>query len=56
MILSHRKFNDDICARFLFITKNVVISFMKEYRGPTLSLPYDVIDDVIIMKKNFFFA
>ena len=48
MILTHRKFND-ICARFLVIMKNVVISFIKEY----LRLPCDVIDDVVIMKKLF---
>ena len=54
MILMHRKFNDDIFARFLVIMKNVVISFIKEYRAPTLGLPCDVIDDVIIIKeKNF---
>ena len=53
MILIHRKFNDDIFARFLVIRKNVVISFIKEYRGPTLRLPCDVIDDVITF-KNFF--
>ena len=52
MILMHRKFNDDIFARFLVIMKNVLISFIKEYRGPTLRLPYDVIDDVIVMKHN----
>ena len=46
----HRKFCDDICARFLVIMKNVVISFTKEYRGPTLRPPCDVIDDMIIMK------
>ena len=53
MILTHRKFNDDIFARFLVIMKNV-ISLIKEYRGPTLRLTCDVIDDIIIMKKNFF--
>ena len=53
MILMHRKFNDDIFARFLVIMKNVVISFIKEYRGPTLRPPCDVIDDVIIMKILF---
>ena len=37
----------------LFIMKNVVISFIKDYRGPTLRPPCDVIDDVIIMKKLF---
>ena len=47
----HMKFNDDIFARFLVIKKNVVISFIKEYRGPILRRLCDVIDDVIIMKK-----
>ena len=50
MIHTHRKFNDDIFARCLVIMKNVIISFIKEYRGPTLKPPCDVIDDVIIMK------
>ena len=45
----HRKFCDDIFACFLVIMKNVVISFIKEYRGPTLRPPCDVIDHVIIM-------
>ena len=49
----HRKFNDDIFARCLVIMKNVVISYTKEYRGPTLRPPCDVIDDVIIMKILF---
>ena len=53
MIPMHRKFNDDIFARFLVIMKNVVISFIKEYKGPTLRPPYDAIDDVIIMKILF---
>ena len=53
MKLMHRKFNDDIFAHFLVITKNV-ISFIEEYRGPTLKLPYDIIDDVIITKITFF--
>ena len=52
MIHMHRKFNDDIFARFLVIMKNV-ISFIKEYRGPTLRPPCDVIDNVIIMKILF---
>ena len=50
MIHMHRKFNDDIFARCLVIMKNVIISFIKECRGPTLRPPCDVIDDVIIMK------
>ena len=53
MIHMHRKFNDDIFASFLVIMKNVVISFIKEYRGPTLRPPCDAIDDVIIMKILF---
>ena len=54
MIPMHRKFNDDIFAWALVIMKNAVISFIKEYRGPTLRPPCDVIDDVIIMKSTFF--
>ena len=50
MIHMHMKFNDDTFARFLVMMKNVVISYIKEYRGPTLRPPCDVIDDVIIMK------
>ena len=50
MIPMHRKFNDDIFARLLIIMKNVVISFIKEYRRPNLRPPCDVFDDVIIMK------
>ena len=49
----HRKFNDNIFARYLLIMKNVIISFIKEYRGPILRPACDVIDDVIIMKKLF---
>ena len=52
MIPMHRKFVD-IFDRFLVIMKNVVISFIKEYRGPTLRPPCDVIDDVIIVKLLF---
>ena len=51
MIHMHRKFNDDIFGRFL-VMKNV-ISFIKEYKGPILRPPCDVIDDVIIMKILF---
>ena len=43
-----RKFNYDIFARCLVIMKNVVISYIKEYRGPTLWPPCDVIDDIIM--------
>ena len=38
---------------FLVIMKNVVISFIKEYRGPNSRPPGDVIDEVIIMKNTF---
>ena len=54
MLHMHRKFYDDIFARCLVIMKNVIISFIKEYRGPTLRPPCDVIDDVIIMKILLF--
>ena len=53
MIPMHRKFNDDIFARFLVVMKNVVIKFIKEYRGTTLRPSCDVMDDVIIMKILF---
>ena len=36
---------------FLVIMKNGVISFIKEYGGPTLRPTCDVIDDFIIMKN-----
>ena len=48
-----RKFND-ILVHFLVIMKNVFISFIKEYREPTLRSPCDAIDD-ITMKNTFFF-
>ena len=48
-----RKFIDDVFARFLVIMKNVAISFIKEYIGTNWRPPWDVIDDVIIMKKTF---
>ena len=51
------KFNAAIRARFSVIMENVVISFIKEYRGLTLRPPcgvIDVIDDVIIMINTFF--
>ena len=37
---------------FFFVIKNVVISFIKEYRRPNLSPACDVIDDVIVMKNT----
>ena len=54
MIHMHRKFYDEIFACCIVIMKNVIISFIKEYSGPTLRSPCDVIDDVIIMKILFF--
>ena len=54
MLHMHRKLNDDIFARCLVIMKNVIISFIKKYREPTLRPPCDVIDDVIIMKILLF--
>ena len=33
MIPMYEKFNDDICFRFLVIMKDVLISFIKEYRA-----------------------
>ena len=53
MIITHSKFDDDWFARFLVIMKNLVILIIKEYSGPILRLPCDVIDDVSIMKKTF---
>ena len=52
MIPMHTKFNDDVFVRYLVIVK-IVISFIKEYRGPILRPPCDVIDDVIIVKNSF---
>ena len=49
----YSKFNDDIFVHFLVIMKNVLISFIKEYRGPTLRPQCDIIDDVITMKNIF---
>ena len=53
MIHMHRKFNDDIFVRCLVFMKNVIILFLREYRGLNLRPPCDVIDD-IIMKILFF--
>ena len=50
----HKKFDDDIFSRFLVIMKNVVILYIKDYRGLTLRPPSDVIYDVTIMKILFF--
>ena len=49
----HRKFNNDIFARCLVIMKMLLFHIKKEYRGPTLRPPCDVIDDVIVMKILF---
>ena len=38
-------------VRFIVIMKNVVTSFIKEYRRPTWRPSGDIIDDVIIMKN-----
>ena len=35
----YRKFIGDIFVRFLVVMKNVLISFIKEYRAPTLRPP-----------------
>ena len=53
MISMYRNYNDDISIRFSVIMKNDLISFIKEYRGPTLRPPYDVMDDVITRKVLF---
>ena len=52
MIHMHKTFNYDIFARILVIMKNIIL-FIKEYRGPILRPPWNVIDDVIIMKNTF---
>ena len=51
-----RKFNDDIFARISVFMENAVISFLKEYIGPTFRPPCDVIGDVIIIMKNTFYG
>ena len=53
IIPMHRKFNDNVFSRFLVIMKNVVIPFIKEYKGSILRPPCDVIEDVIVMKILF---
>ena len=47
------KFEDDIFGRSSVIMKNVILSFIKEYRETTLRSLCDVIDDVITMKIFF---
>ena len=47
------KFEDDIFGRSSVIMKNVILSFINEYRETTLRSLCDVIDDVITMKIFF---
>ena len=44
MIPMYRTFVDDIFVRFIVIGENVLISFIKKSRGPTLRPPCDIID------------
>ena len=53
MIHMCTKFEDDIFGRSIVIMKNVILSFIKEYRETTLRSLCDVIDDVITMKIFF---
>ena len=53
MIQMPTKFNDDIFASFSVIMKNIVSSFIKEYRGTILMPPCDVFNDVVITKNTF---
>ena len=53
MIPMYRKFNDDTSVRFLITMTNVLIPFIKEYRGPILRSSCDVIDDVITIQDTF---
>ena len=50
----HTQFSYYISNRFNVIEENGAISFKHEYRGLTLSSPYDVISDVINMKGLIF--
>ena len=47
------KFEDDIFGRSSVIMKNVILSFIKEYRETTLRSLCDVIDDVINIRIFF---
>ena len=49
----YTKFENDIFVRSSDITKNVILSFIKEYRETTLRSLCDVVDDVITMKIFF---
>ena len=53
MIHKYIKFEDDIFVSSSVIMKNVIFSFIKEYRETTLRSFCDVIDDVITMKIFF---
>ena len=53
MIHMYTKFEDDIFVRSSVIMKNVVFSFIKEYRETILRSLCDVIDDVNTMKIFF---
>ena len=47
------KFGDDSSKIATCIAENVTISFQHEYRRHTLTLRWDVIGDVIVMKIIF---
>ena len=53
MIHMYTKFEDDIFVLSSVIMKNVVFSFIKEYRETILRSLCDVIDDVNTMKIFF---
>ena len=53
MLHMYTKFEDDIFIRSSVITKNVFISFIKEYRETTMRSLCDDIDNVITMKIFF---
>ena len=50
----HSKFNYDIFVRFLVVMKNVLISLIKEYRGPTLRSSCDVITMKLVYLHKYF--
>ena len=49
----YSKFNDDIFVRFLVIMKNVLISFIKGYKGLVWRPTCDIIHDFITTKNTF---
>ena len=54
MIPMYGKLNDDICVRFLVIMKDVLISFIKEYRAPTLWPPISEVKlNLCLVFQNF---